>query len=175
MNAGFFDLSTVRGGLASVYIVGPMIAACRFASHIEDANLLRFVRGLKVALYGSLGVMGQGHGTDQAVLLGLEGQLPDQIAPEAASSRLTEIKASRCLRLLGKQAVRFDEREHVFYFHQLLHGMSGIVHPNGMRFQAFDDTNQLLVEKDYYSVGGGVVLNREGHRINGGAQEPLSL
>ncbi|WP_284735876.1 serine dehydratase beta chain, partial [Caballeronia sp. INML3] len=37
----------------------------------------------------------------------------------------------------------------------------------GMRFQAFDENGQLLVEKEYFSVGGGFVVNREGDRVNG--------
>jgi L-serine dehydratase len=41
------------------------------------------------------------------------------------------------------------------------------VHPNGMRFQAFDENGQLVVEKEYYSVGGGFVINSEGTRVNG--------
>jgi L-serine dehydratase len=37
---------------------------------------------VKVGLYGSLGHTGRGHGTDKAVLLGLEGEVPDQVDPD---------------------------------------------------------------------------------------------
>jgi len=46
-------------------------------------------------------------------------------------------------------------------------GGTSVVHPNGMRFQAFDEHGQLLVEREYYSVGGGFVVNRDGDRVNG--------
>ncbi len=60
MNVSVFDLFKIGIGPSSSHTVGPMIAACRFASHIEDANLLAFVRRVKVELFGSLGATGKG-------------------------------------------------------------------------------------------------------------------
>ena len=169
MNVSVFDLFKIGIGPSSSHTVGPMIAACRFASHIEDANLLGFVRRVKVELYGSLGATGKGHGTDKAVLLGLEGNLPDLIDPDLIEPRLRAIREMRQLMLLGKHPVAFDEREQLGFFRKLMPGVPGtlgalgslgssIVHPNGMRFQAFDENGQLLVEKEYYSIGGGFIL-----------------
>ena len=169
MNVSVFDLFKIGIGPSSSHTVGPMIAACRFASHIEDANLLAFVRRVRVDLFGSLGATGKGHGTDKAVLLGLEGNLPDSIDPDAIEPRLREIRECKTLNLLGKHEVKFDEREHLGFFRKLMPGAPGssVVHPNGMRFQAFDENGQLVVEKEYYSVGGGFVINSEGTRVNG--------
>jgi L-serine dehydratase len=166
MNVSVFDLFKIGIGPSSSHTVGPMIAACRFASHIEDANLLVFVRRVKVELYGSLGATGKGHGTDKAVLLGLEGHLPDTIDPDLIEPRLGQIREEKALLLLGKHRVQYDEKEHLSFFRKLMTG-TGVVHPNGMRFQAFDENGQLLVEKEYYSIGGGFVVNREGDRVNG--------
>ncbi|MGE8490954.1 MAG: L-serine ammonia-lyase, partial [Paraburkholderia nemoris] len=178
MNVSVFDLFKIGIGPSSSHTVGPMIAACRFASHIEDANLLSFVRRVKVELFGSLGATGKGHGTDKAVLLGLEGNLPDLIDPDVIEPRLQAIRETKQLVLLGKHPVKFDEREQLGFFRKLMPGAPGssIVHPNGMRFQAFDENGQLLVEKEYYSIGGGFVINREGDRVNGlraGAEVPF--
>ena len=169
MNVSVFDLFKIGIGPSSSHTVGPMIAACRFASHIEDANLLAFVRRVRVDLFGSLGATGKGHGTDKAVLLGLEGNLPDSIDPDAIEPRLREIRECKSLNLLGKHPIKFDEREHIGFFRKLMPGAPGssVVHPNGMRFQAFDENGQLVVEKEYYSVGGGFVINSEGTRVNG--------
>jgi L-serine dehydratase len=175
MNVSVFDLFKIGIGPSSSHTVGPMIAACRFASHIEDANLLAFVRRVKVELYGSLGATGKGHGTNKAVLLGLEGHLPDTIDPDLIEPRLAQIRQDKTLVLLGKHRVQYDEKEHLVFYRKLLAG-TGVVHPNGMRFQAFDENGQLLVEKEYYSVGGGFVVNREGDRVNGvraGADVPF--
>ncbi|MGF6965229.1 L-serine dehydratase [Paraburkholderia sp. WC7.3g] len=169
MNVSVFDLFKIGIGPSSSHTVGPMIAACRFASHIEDANLLGFVRRVRAELFGSLGATGKGHGTDKAVLLGLEGNLPDRLDPDLIEPRLLAIRAAKQLVLLGKHPVAFDEREHVGFYRKLMPGApgSGVVHPNGMRFQAFDENGQLLVEKEYYSIGGGFVVNRDGDRVNG--------
>ncbi len=166
MNVSVFDLFKIGIGPSSSHTVGPMIAACRFASHVEDANLLGFVRRVRVELYGSLGATGKGHGTDKAVLLGLEGHLPDLIDPDLIEPRLKAIRAEKSLALLGKRGIRFDEKDDIGFYRKLMGGTS-VVHPNGMRFQAFDEHGQLLVEKEYYSVGGGFVVNRDGDRVNG--------
>jgi L-serine dehydratase len=166
MNVSVFDLFKIGIGPSSSHTVGPMVAACRFASHIEDANLLAFVRRVKVELYGSLGATGKGHGTDKAVLLGLEGHLPDTVDPDGIEPRLAAIRAEKALVLLGKHTIRFDEKECIGFYRKTMSG-ANTLHPNGMRFQAFDENGQLLVEKEYYSVGGGFVVNREGDRVNG--------
>lgn len=166
MNVSVFDLFKIGIGPSSSHTVGPMIAACRFVSHVEDANLLDYVRRIKVELYGSLGATGKGHGTDKAVLLGLEGYLPDTIDPDLIEPRLAQIRGAKALHLLGCLEICFDEREDVAFYRRLMSG-TGVVHPNGMRFQAFDEQGQLLVEKEYYSVGGGFIVNRDGDRVNG--------
>src|SRR3984885_7384705 len=136
MNVSVFDLFKIGIGPSSSHTVGPMIAACRFASHIEDANLLGFVRRVRAELYGSLGATGKGHGTDKAVLLGLEGHLPDTIDPDLIEPRLAQVRAAKTLLLLGKHAVQFEEREHIGFYRKLMGGAGSVVHPNGMRFQA---------------------------------------
>ena len=166
MNVSVFDLFKIGVGPSSSHTVGPMIAACRFVSHVEDANLLGYVRRVKAELYGSLGATGKGHGTDKAVLLGLEGHLPDVIDPDLIEPRLAEIRREKSLLLGGRVAIRFEEKEDVAFYRKLLSG-TNVVHSNGMRFQAFDENGQLLVEKEYYSVGGGFVVNRDGDRVNG--------
>jgi L-serine dehydratase len=108
------------------------------------------------------------------VLLGLEGNLPDVIDPDSIEPRLAAIRASKSLKLMGGAEIRFDEKEDISFYRRLMSGTT-IVHPNGMRFQAFDEHGQLVVEKEYYSVGGGFVVNREGDRVNGvraGAEVP---
>jgi L-serine dehydratase len=100
------------------------------------------------------------------VLLGLEGHLPDVIDPDLIEPRLAQIRREKSLMLGGRVAIRFEEKEDVAFYRKLLAG-TNVVHSNGMRFQAFDENGQLLVEKEYYSVGGGFVVNRDGDRVNG--------
>lgn len=112
---------------------------------------------MKAELYGSLGATGKGHGSDKAVLLGLMGETPDEIDPDAVPGLLAAIRANASVRLLHEHPVAFDEKtDLIFYRRETLP-----FHSNGMRFTAFDATGAVLREKIYYSVGGGFVVNAD--------------
>ncbi|MCB2774103.1 hypothetical protein KQ879_15105, partial [Listeria monocytogenes] len=81
---------------------------------------------VKVELYGSLGATGKGHGRDQAVLLGLEGEQPAKVDTAAIPARLDAIRSSGELRLLGERPIRFVEKEHLALIRKPL-----AYHPNG--------------------------------------------
>ncbi len=168
MNVSVFDLFKIGIGPSSSHTVGPMIAACRFASHIEDANLLAFVRRVKVELYGSLGATGKGprHRQGGAARPRRQSARYDRSGPDRAASRADSREKALGAARQAPRAVRREGAPGVLP--QADGGAPGVVvHPNGMRFQAFDENGQLLVEKEYYSVGGGFVVNREGDRVNG--------
>lgn len=73
MSLSVFDLFKIGIGPSSSHTVGPMRAALRFAEGLRRDGQLTATRAIKVELYGSLGATGKGHGSDKAVLLGLEG------------------------------------------------------------------------------------------------------
>jgi len=166
MNTSVFDIFKIGVGPSSSHTVGPMIAAQKFVQYIADADLLGAAKTVKVELYGSLGATGKGHGTDKAVMLGLEGHLPASIDPDIIEPTLQTIRKEKRLRLLGKHDVRFEEREHIMFYRRLMAG-TAVVHPNGMRFQCFDAEQNLLAQKEFYSIGGGFVVNPDGDRVNG--------
>ena len=76
MAISVFDLFKVGIGPSSSHTVGPMKAARMFAEGLRDDGLMSRVQTVRVCLYGSLGLTGKGHGSDKAVLLGLEGEQP---------------------------------------------------------------------------------------------------
>ena len=82
-----------------------MRAAATFAGRLRETGLLPAVSWVQVELYGSLGHTGRGHGTDKAVMLGLEGELPDQVDPDSIDARLAVIAEKRSLSL-GRAARR---------------------------------------------------------------------
>ncbi|PUA16703.1 L-serine ammonia-lyase [Glaciimonas sp. PCH181] len=170
MSLSTFDLFKVGIGPSSSHTVGPMIAAARFARYLQEAGLLGNVHSVRAELYGSLGATGKGHGTDKAVLLGLEGYLPDQIDPDFVEPRLMEIRRSKQTLLNGTHAVALNEKEHLLFFRR----ESLPQHPNGMRFLAMDANGGLLAQKEYYSVGGGFVVSHEGLRVNGAPAQGLT-
>lgn len=166
-----FDLFKIGIGPSSSHTVGPMRAARRFAERVAETEVAERVRTVRVGLYGSLGHTGKGHGTDVAVMLGLEGDEPDTVDVDAVSSRVARISQERTLRLHRGAPIAFDPREHlVFHRRERLP-----MHSNGMRFRAEDEHGELLHERIYYSVGGGFVVTPEGVAEGPGVHEALDV
>jgi len=151
-----FDLFKIGIGPSSSHTVGPMRAAALFANALKDGGQLAAVRRIRCELYGSLGATGKGHGSDKAVILGLEGEQPDLIDPGAIAPRLEQIRGEQSLRLAGSHAIAFQEREDLLFKRKALP-----FHANGMMLSAFDGEGQALLEKTYYSVGGGFVVSQD--------------
>src|ERR1700723_4363178 len=107
MAIGVFDLFKVGIGPSSSHTVGPMKAARMFAQGLRDDGLLARVQTVRVVLYGSLGLTGKGHGSDKAVLLGLEGEQPATVDVDAIPARLAAITQTGKLRLLGGHEIAF--------------------------------------------------------------------
>ena len=158
MAVSVFDLFKIGIGPSSSHTVGPMRAAARFATRwLDEASVLARVARVRGELFGSLAHTGRGHGTDKAVLCGFEGEWPDKIDPDAIPATLKRIRAEKKLHLLGKHEIAFDEKtDLVFNKRQKLP-----YHSNGMRFSAFDASGEVLATRDYYSVGGGFVVNHD--------------
>ena len=154
MAVSVFDLFKVGIGPSSSHTVGPMRAALMFAQGLERDGLLPQVASVRVELYGSLGATGKGHGTDKGVILGLMGEAPDTIDPDAIDTRLATLRQTRELSLLGRHLVPFVEKEHIAFYRR----EAMAEHPNGMKFHAFDSSGTSLREARYLSVGGGFVV-----------------
>jgi L-serine dehydratase len=155
MSLSVFDLFSIGIGPSSSHTVGPMRAAATFAESLADNGQLGDTVTVEAELFGSLGATGHGHGTPKAVLLGLEGQKPESVDPEAAEQRLAEIREARQLRLLGRHPIAFTEDAHL-----TLHRRKSLpYHSNGMVFRALDAAGQTLSARTYYSVGGGFVVD----------------
>ncbi|MEO8350810.1 MAG: L-serine ammonia-lyase [Chthoniobacteraceae bacterium] len=158
LNISVLDLFTIGIGPSSSHTVGPMRAARRFVERLGEAGVLPRTARIGAHLYGSLALTGKGHGTDQAVLLGLEGETPENIDVDAVPARVERIRSERTLQLPGGHEVAFDERTDL-QFHRT---ESLPAHPNGLRFIARDASGAELLAKVYYSVGGGFVVGEKG-------------
>jgi L-serine dehydratase len=158
MAISVFDLFKVGIGPSSSHTVGPMKAARMFAVGLRDDALLPRVQTVRVALYGSLGLTGRGHGSDKAVLLGLEGEQPATVDVDAIPARLDAIARQGTLRLLGEHEIGFTVAEHLEFNRK----KKLSYHPNGMRFTAYDNQGAAIRERAYYSVGGGFVTLQTG-------------
>jgi len=157
MAVSVFDLFKIGIGPSSSHTVGPMRAARLFALRLAHENLMPRTARVLTQLYGSLGATGKGHGSDKAVILGLLGEEPDTVDVDAIPALLKAVRDDGRLMLAGRHAVAFAEREDLkFHRRETLP-----FHANGMRFSAFDAAGEPLLERVYYSVGGGFVVSDE--------------
>ncbi|GFZ82703.1 L-serine dehydratase [Sphingobium fuliginis] len=145
------DLFTIGIGPSSSHTVGPMRAALMFMD-----SLPAIPARVQCELYGSLALTGRGHATDMAILLGLSGQRPDSVDPDAIADILATIRSERRIRAgsVEDRFVPFEETtDLLFRMGEFLEA-----HSNGMRFSAWLDGQEEPLVRDYYSVGGGAVL-----------------
>ncbi|AMK75274.1 MULTISPECIES: L-serine ammonia-lyase [Methylomonas] len=153
MAISVFDIFKIGIGPSSSHTVGPMRAAMTFVNNLEQQGIIDKVQRLRIELFGSLGATGKGHGTDKAVLLGLEGEAPDLIDPAIIPQRLAAIRETGAVRLLQRYPVPFNEKADLLFQRKVLP-----YHSNGMRFTVFDANGAESQQSDYYSVGGGFVV-----------------
>ena len=158
MAVSTFDLYKIGIGPSSSHTVGPMRAAARFVEKwLVESGRLDEVARVRAEVFGSLALTGRGHGTDKAVLMGLEGHWPNLIDPDVIPAALERIRSTKQLRLHGTRGIAFDEKaDLVMNKRQKLP-----FHTNGMRFAAFDANGGEIASRDYYSVGGGFVVNQD--------------
>lgn len=153
MNISLFDLFSIGIGPSSSHTVGPMLAANAFLDYVTESGFFDQTMRVKVELYGSLALTGKGHGTDKAILNGLEGRHPENVIPEQMVPRMREIIASQKLMLNQKREISFnEERDLLFLQKELLPR-----HTNGMCFTAYANDDIPLVSRVYYSIGGGFI------------------
>jgi L-serine dehydratase len=122
---------------------------------------------VETRLYGSLAATGKGHGTDTAVMLGLEGHMPDTIDPDSIEDRLSAIRNQAALQLGARHTLAFNEKHDIVF----LRNESLPFHSNGLRFIAYAADGAVLQERRYFSVGGGFVVSQE--EADGHPDQPL--
>ncbi|RYP41271.1 hypothetical protein DL767_001125 [Monosporascus sp. MG133] len=156
-----FDLFSIGIGPSSSHTVGPMRAGNIFVTDMIEAGLLQNVCKMRISIYGSLALTGEGHMTPSALLLGLEGADVETVDTAYVPARFAEIKQQKKL-FLGRgsgdgkgKEIDFDyDRDFVWEW-----GKKLPLHSNGMRFRAFDKDGDQLATNDLFSVGGGFVVN----------------
>jgi L-serine dehydratase len=157
MSISVFELFSIGIGPSSSHTVGPMRAAKAFVALLEKKELIQQVGMVKIDLYGSLALTGKGHGTDTAILNGLEGNDPQTVEPDKILPRAKAIIAEQKIQLAGYHPIPFHEAESML-FHQK---ETLPLHSNGMQFSAFDRDKKLLFAQVYYSIGGGFIVTEE--------------
>ncbi len=153
MTASVFDLFKPGVGPSSSHTMGPMTAAARFVGELRESGALGSVARVQVKLYASLALTGRGHATDRAVMLGLMGFEPASLDPDAGEAALEALRANGRMALAGSADIGFDEQADIVWA-----GRQRLPqHPNALTFTAFGAEDGVVLEKTYFSVGGGFV------------------
>jgi L-serine dehydratase len=155
MAISVFELFSIGIGPSSSHTVGPMRAANQFITELENNGQLAKIHRVKAELFGSLGATGKGHGSDKAVILGFEGDLPESVDTASVDARLDSIKEVQKINLMGKHPIDFVEQDHL-----TMHRKKSLpFHSNGMTFSAYDAQGEELAKATFYSVGGGFIVD----------------
>ncbi|POA18404.1 MULTISPECIES: L-serine ammonia-lyase [unclassified Pseudomonas] len=153
MAISVFDLFKIGIGPSSSHTVGPMRAAALFVESLREQQRLEQVRRVEVQLFGSLSATGIGHGSDNAVIMGLMGEWPDAIDPSQIGIRIDTLRETDTLLLDGRLPVPFIWARDMRLIDENLP-----FHPNAMTLVAEGDSGELHRDT-YYSVGGGFVVD----------------
>ncbi|WP_028703147.1 L-serine ammonia-lyase [Acidipropionibacterium jensenii] len=165
MAVSVFDIFKIGIGPSSSHTVGPMRAARVFAGDLASDPRYRELTRVRAQLFGSLGSTGHGHGSEGAVLLGLEGEDPATVDTDAMRPREAMIRTSGRIALNAARPdesleIGFDADEDLVLYRT----RSLPFHPNGMIFTAWAD-DDVVAERTFYSIGGGFVVEHgdDGH------------
>lgn len=151
MPVSVFELFSVGVGPSSSHTVGPMRAAASFVELVgERVNALASVR---VDVFGSLAATGRGHGTFDAILLGLEGCKPEEVEANDMDQRKARMAQTGAVRFGDVRDIKLTEDDMVKRPLTVLKR-----HTNAMTLTALDAAGEELAKETYYSVGGGFVV-----------------
>ena len=149
-----FELFSIGVGPSSSHTIGPMRAGYDFVNLYSEH--VGVVNKIKIDLYGSLALTGMGHKTDYAAILGVMGNQPESIDIEKAKIDYRQCLDSNEMNLNNTRIISFDyDKDLEFHFNEFLPE-----HPNGMRFSMYDVNGELLCDKEYFSIGGGFIVDR---------------
>ncbi|EDL49605.1 L-serine ammonia-lyase [Erythrobacter sp. SD-21] len=172
------DIFRIGIGPSSSHTVGPMRIARTFVKALAKAEKLERTARVHTQLQGSLALTGVGHGTLDASILGLMGFAPDRTCPDEAAAALARMREAGRLSLGGKREIAFDPKADI----ELAGHIIPDLHPNGMTIRAEDASGAVLMERTYYSTGGGFVASEaqlkrkpKDDRINTGTLAPFDF
>ena len=139
-------------GPSSSHTLGPLLAGLRFRQRLEERGMPEPGDRISVTLYGSLAHTGRGHLADLAVVAGLSGRRPAELAAHPMQAAYDEASSTGVL-LLSSGAVVFQPATDVLFDTD-----TPQPHPNTLRFALHDGTGRVVLSTIYCSVGAGAVV-----------------
>jgi L-serine dehydratase len=151
-----FDMLKIGIGPSSSHTLGPWKAANKFLTSLKIP--LQSITCIRIELFGSLSLTGKGHATDVAIVMGLTGEMPEEIEPKKIPLSLAEIKTTGKLKLNFEKEIPFSFEENIIFHKYFLP-----FHPNGLRFTA--STLGEEISETYYSIGGGFICTENENSV----------
>ena len=148
-----FDLFIIGIGPSSSHTIGPMRAANKFVNDLIANKILSNTKSIAVQLFGSLAFTGEGHGTDRAITIGLEGHAPETVDPDFMQLRFDNIKKAKQITIDNQYIIDFDPAAIAHDYDTHLP-----YHPNALCLIAYDGKQKTIYQKTYYSIGGGTIV-----------------
>ncbi len=155
-----FEMIKIGIGPSSSHTMGPWIASGLFLQSLNNQNYFSEIQEIYVYCYGSLAKTGHGHGTDQAILLGLSGENYQTIDPATIPQKIKKIKSSNKILLQANREITFYYDRHLVFEKDI----TLPYHANGMSFKALLKDGTVIEEK-YYSLGGGFVATEDSNTL----------
>ena len=142
----------VGPGPSSSHTIGPMRITYDFYQRAAKlpADKLAKATKLQVNLFGSLSATGKGHGTERAALAGLVGKEPATVDPLFLDSLRDKPDQVFPVKL-GNKSIDVSLKDVIYDATK-----GDFKHPNTMTVKLLAG-NEVLLEQEYYSVGGGFI------------------
>jgi L-serine dehydratase len=138
-------------GPSSSHTMGPLAITRQFMAELRQNPPLKLTR-LRVELRGSLALTGIGHGTLEAIQLGLLGFNEEYDDPDDWRSRLTALQTDHLLPL-GDGHIRFDPLQDIILNTQ----DAPDLHSNMMLLSTLNGDGEKSEPAIWYSIGGGTI------------------
>ena len=142
----------VGPGPSSSHTIGPMRITYDFDQRCTKlpAEQLAKATALRVHLYGSLSATGKGHGTERAALAGIIGKEPATIDPAFLDELAAKPDQTFPVKL-GSSTFNASLKDVIYDAPK-----GDFPHPNTMTCKLMAG-DKVLLEQEYYSVGGGFI------------------
>ena len=167
MYISIFDLFKIGVGPSSSHTVGPINATNQFIDSIIKNNLFEQTERIQFELFGSLAFTGKGHGTDNALILGLLGLTPITINPKESKNLINNVKKNKLILLNKKKPIPFDFNNDIKFNLK----EKKIYHSNAISIKAYNQKKQIIYKEIYYSTGGGFIVNHKNINIKESKKE----
>ncbi len=153
VETSIFDLLKSGPGPSSSHTIGPMKAGYDFLclSREKLPSFKQKPNRFLVRLFGSLSATGKGHGTCSAVLAGLLGHSPEK-CPAGLLKEISNNPDEHYTQMLGEIPITLSL--HNIIYDNVVHDFP---YNNTLIIELMDSAGETLLEREYYSVGGGFI------------------